>query len=87
VQSDFFQTSEYTLSLLLKVKVVQRSTGKILSEREVRGNSSFFVSSSNSLPADTNARVANVNRDERQAIPQAAEDAAVRLTSYLSEGW
>ena len=87
VQTDFFQTSEYTLSLLLKVKVVQRSTGKTLSEREVRGNSSFFVSSSNSMSADINARVANVNRDERQAIPQAAEDAAVRLSSYLSEGW
>lgn len=87
VQTDFFQTSEYTLSLLLKVKVVHRSTGKTLSEREVRGNSSFFVSSSNSMSADINARVANVNRDERQAIPQAAEDAAVRLSSYLSEGW
>jgi hypothetical protein len=87
VQTDFFQTSEYTLSLLLKVKVVQRSTGKTLSERDLRGNSSFFVSSSNSMSADINARVANVNRDERQAIPQAAEDAAVRLSSYLSEGW
>ena len=87
VQNDFFQTSEYNLSLILKVKVVQRSTGKTLAEREVRGNSSFFVSSSNSMSADINARVANVNRDERQAIPQAAEDAAVRLTSYLSEGW
>jgi hypothetical protein len=87
VQNDFFQTSEYILSLLLKVKVVERSTGKVLSEREVRGNSSFFVSSSNSLSAQANARVANVNRDERQAIPQAADDAAVRLTSHLSEGW
>ena len=87
VQKDFYQTSEYTLSLLLKVKVVQRSTGKTLSEREVRGHSSFFVTSSNSMSPEINARVANVNRDERQAIPQAAEDAAIRLTSYLSEGW
>lgn len=87
VQTDFYQTSEYTLSLLLKVKVVQRSTGKTLSERDVRGNSSFFVTSSNSMSAQINSRVANVNRDERQAIPQAAEEAAIRLTSYLSEGW
>jgi hypothetical protein len=87
VQRDFFQTSEYTLSLLLSVKVVERTTGKTLSEREVRGNSSFFVSSSNSLSAEVNARVANINRDERQAIPLAAEDAALKLTSYLSEGW
>jgi hypothetical protein len=87
VHTDFYQTSEYTLTLLLKVKVVQRSTGKTLSEREVRGNSSFFVSSSSAMSAEIGSRVANVNRDERQAIPQAAEDAAVRLTSYLSEGW
>lgn len=87
VQTDFFQTSEYTLALLLHVKVVERATGKTLSEREVRGNSSFFVSSSNSLSAEVNARVANINRDERQAIPLAAEDAALKLTSYLSEGW
>jgi hypothetical protein len=87
VQRDFFQTSEYTLSLVLSVKVQERSTGRTLSEREVRGNSSFFVSSSNSLSAEVNARVANVNRDERQAIPLAAEDAAIKLTSYLSEGW
>lgn len=87
VQRDFFQTSEYTLALLLNVKVIERATGKTLSEREVRGNSSFFVSSSNSLSAEVNARVANINRDERQAIPLAAEDAALKLTSYLSEGW
>ena len=87
VQRDFYQTSEYTLSLLLNIKVVQRSTGKTLSERAVRGNSSFFVTSSNAMSPEINARVANVNRDERQAIPQAADDAAIRLTSYLSEGW
>jgi hypothetical protein len=87
VQADFFQTSEYTLALLLSVKVVERATGKTLSAREVRGNSSFFVTSSNSLSAEVNARVANINRDERQAIPLAAEDAALKLTSYLSEGW
>lgn len=87
VQRDLFQTSEYTLSMVLSIKVQERATGKTMSEREVRGNSSFFVSSSNSLSAEVNARVANVNRDERQAIPLAAEDAAVRLSSYLSEGW
>jgi hypothetical protein len=87
VQQDFFQTSEYTLSLVLSIKVVERTTGNTLSSREIRGNSSFFVSSSNSLSADINARVANINRDERQAIPVAAEDAAIKLTSYLSEGW
>jgi hypothetical protein len=87
IQRDFYQTSEYTLSLVLRIKVIQRSTGKTISERELHGNSSFFVTSSNSMSPQINARVANVNRDERQAIPQAAEDAAIRLASYLSEGW
>jgi len=80
ILADFYQTSEFTLDLVLKVDVQEKSTGKSVFKREVRGTSSFFVSSSNPLTAD-------VNRDERQAISQAAEDASVRLTSYLSEGW
>ena len=80
ILADFYQTSEFTLDLVLKVDVQEKGTGKSLFKREVRGTSSFFVSSANPLTAD-------VSRDERQAIPQAAEDASVRLTSYLSEGW
>ncbi len=91
VRNDFYQTSEYTLDLVLRIRVVERASGVVLSEREVHGNSSFFVSGSSrsGSPRDTeiNARIANVNRDERQAIPLAAEDAAIRLTSYLTEGW
>ena len=80
ILADFYQTSEFTLDLVLKVDVQEKGTGKSLLKREVRGTSSFFVSSAHPLTAD-------VNRDERQAISQAAEDASVRLTSYLSEGW
>jgi hypothetical protein len=80
VRTDFYQTSEYLLDMIVGVKVIEKSTGKTISEKEVRGGSSFFVSGLSTLTAD-------VNRDERQAIPQAAEDAAVRITSYLSEGW
>ena len=78
--ADFYQTSEFTLNLVLKVRVLEKSSGKTLATKTVTGRASFFVSGSN-------ARTANVNRDERQAIPQAADDAAVQLTSYLSEGW
>ncbi len=78
--ADFYQTSEFTLDLAISVKVTEKSTGKVLATRTVSGNASFFVSGAN-------PRTANVNRDERQAIPQAAEDAAARITSYLSEGW
>lgn len=80
ISADFYQTSEFTLDLVLKVEVIEKNSGKKLFAREVRGTSSFFVSSANPLTAD-------VNRDEHQAVPQAAEDAAVRLTSYLAEGW
>jgi PBP1b-binding outer membrane lipoprotein LpoB len=78
--ADFYQTTEFTLNLQASLKVSSRTTGETLAEREFTGNSSFFVSGAN-------PRTANVNRDERQAIPQAAEDLATQITSFLSEGW
>lgn len=95
-QADFYQTSEFTLNLVLRVKVLEKNSGKSLYSRSFSGKSSFFVSSSNlamsnattqTTATNVNTRTANVNRDERQAIPQAAEDAATQITSYLSEGW
>lgn len=80
VSADFYQTTEFTLNLKVTLKVFARSTGEVLAKRQFVGNSSFFVSGAN-------PRTANVNRDERQAIPQAAEDVAIQITSYLSEGW
>lgn len=78
--ADFYQTTEFSLDLLVSIKVVEKNSGVTLASRNAKGSASFFVSGSN-------PRTANVNRDELQAVPQAAEDAAVRLTSYLSEGW
>lgn len=78
--ADFYQTTEFTLNLSVALKVSSRSTGEILASRQFVGNSSFFVSG-------PNPRTANINRDERQAIPQAAEDVATQITSFLSEGW
>jgi hypothetical protein len=80
ILADFYQTSEFTLNLSLNIKVTEKNSGRTLASKGVVGNASFFVSGAN-------ARTANVNRDERQAIPQAAEDAATQFTSYLSEGW
>jgi hypothetical protein len=51
-----------------------------LAGRTVTGRTTFFVSGSNALAAD-------VLQDERQALPLAAEDLAVRLVSQISEGW
>ena len=86
--ADFYQTSEFTLNLVLRVKAVEKNSGKTLLSKNFSGKSSFFVSiGSPTTLNNVNTRTADVNRDEHQALPQAVEDAAVQITSYLSEGW
>ena len=80
VRGNVLQTREFTLVLRATYRVMQRSTGMELDSRTVTGQTSFFVSGTNTIAAD-------VNQDERQAFPIAAEDLAVRLVSQLSEGW
>ena len=80
VRGNVLQTREYTLTVRVIYKVVNRRTGVEIDHRTVTGTTSFFVSGSNTLAAD-------VNQDERQALPIAAEDLATRLVSQISEGW
>ena len=80
VLGNVLQTREYTLQIRVRYKLTQRGTGKVLDERTVSGTTSFFVSGSGSIAAD-------VNQDELQAFPLAAEEMAVRLVSQISEGW
>lgn len=80
VRGNVLQTREYTLQIQVRYKVTQRGTGKLIDERTVVGTTSFFVSGSGSVAAD-------VNQDELQAFPLAAEDLAIRLVSQISEGW
>ena len=80
VRGNVLQTREYTLLIRVKYKVTSRATGKVLDERVVNGTTSFFVSGSGNVAAD-------VNQDELQAFPLAAEELAVRLVSQISEGW
>ena len=79
VRGNVLQTREYNLVTTIRFRVRDRS-GRILEERAVAGQSSFFVSGTDTLAAD-------VNEDERQALPLVAEDAAVHLVSLISEGW
>ncbi len=79
VRGNVLQSREYTLIVRLRYRVIDRS-GRVLEQRGVSGQTSFFVTGTDTLAAD-------VNQDERQAIPLAAEDAAVRLVSQISEGW
>lgn len=67
-------SSQFNLQVQLRVIVVNTHTGITIGQRDVTGQTTFFVG--NDLPTQ-----------ERQAIPLAAEDAAVQAASYLSEGW
>jgi outer membrane lipopolysaccharide assembly protein LptE/RlpB len=73
-------TEEYNLILRCRFQVFKRATGVLLDEREVQGQTTFFVNGSENIAAD-------VNSQERQALPLAAEDLMVRYVSLLSEGW
>jgi hypothetical protein len=80
VNSNVLLAREYTLTLRARYTITKRETGATLASRSVTGITSFFVSGSSAIKAD-------VNQDERQAIPLAAEDLAVRIVSQISEGW
>lgn len=80
VRGNVLLTKEYTLDLACRMQVVNRVTGAVIDNRGINGTTSFFVTGSNNASAD-------VNQDERQAVPLAAEDMAVRYVSVISEGW
>ena len=80
VRGNVLQTREYILNLRCRFEVINTRTGVILDNRTVTGSTSFFVGGENLSTADS-------VQDERQAIPLAAEDLAVRITSLISEGW
>lgn len=73
VRGNVLATTEFNLSLVLRYKLVDKK-GNQLAGGDSSGGTSFFVST-------------DVNTDERQALPLAAESLAKNLTSQLSEGW
>jgi hypothetical protein len=80
VIGNVLQTQEFTLTIRGRFYLKKRGTGLLLDQRAVIGQTSFYVSGSGSVAAD-------VNQDERQAVPLAAQDMAVQLVSQYSEGW
>lgn len=74
VRGNVLATREFNMDLRIQYILKERATGKALQSRGVTGRTNFFVSG-------------DLNQDERQAIPLAAEDAAVQLVSQISEGW
>jgi outer membrane lipopolysaccharide assembly protein LptE/RlpB len=74
VQNNVLATAEFGLRLDIAYQVSDRVTGGILKKGRVRGDTSFFSSS-------------DLQTTERQAIPVAAKDAAIELTTQVAEGW
>jgi hypothetical protein len=60
--------------LRVRYTLVGRDGKTIAGPSDAAGTTSFFVGE-------------DVNTDERQALPLAAEEMAVHLVSQLSEGW
>jgi len=73
VRGNVLCTTEFNLNLTVKYTLEGRD-GKALTAGAVGGNTSFFVGT-------------DVNTDQRQALPLAAEELARHLVSQLSEGW
>jgi outer membrane lipopolysaccharide assembly protein LptE/RlpB len=74
VQNNVLATAEFGLRLDIAYQVSDRVTGSLLKSGKVRGSSSFFSNS-------------DLQTTERQAIPVAARDAAIKLTTEVAEGW
>ncbi|HWB59823.1 MAG TPA: LptE family protein [Chthoniobacteraceae bacterium] len=67
-------TTEFNLEMRIDYTLTDRLTGKVLAKHSVIGSSSFFVGG-------------DVQQDEQQALPLAADKAAVQIVTSLSEGW
>ena len=75
VRGNVLATTEFNLTMRIRYSLVERGTKKPLAAPAlVYGTTSFFVGD-------------DITTDERQALPLAAEELAVRLVSQLSEGW
>jgi Lipopolysaccharide-assembly len=74
VRGDVLSTTEFNLVLTVTYTLVGRGGHAVNTSGGATGTTSFFVGS-------------DVSTDERQALPLAAEQLAVRLVSQLTEGW
>ena len=74
VRGNVLATTEFNLSLRVRYTLLGRDGKTLAGPSEAAGLTSFFVAE-------------DVNTDERQALPLAAEQLAGHLVSQLSEGW
>ncbi len=74
VTGNVLLTTEFDLSLEVSFQLVDAKSGKVLDSGQTNGTTNFFVGN-------------DVTQDERQALPIAAEQLAVRLVSAVAEGF
>ena len=74
LRGNVLRTTEFDMNLTVSYNVMQRTTGKVLTQGTAIGTTSFFVTG-------------DLQQDERQAFPLAMEKAAVQIVSQISEGW
>ena len=84
VRGNVLQSSEYRLTVTGHYRLTTARTGTVLDERNVSGTTDFFVSAGSS---GSDLLTADSAQDERQAMPLAVEDLAMRISSLISEGW
>lgn len=74
VRGNVLATNEFNLSITVAYTLRNKNGTPAVGPAAISGGTSFFVGT-------------DVTTDERQALPLASEDLAVRLVSQLSEGW
>lgn len=74
VRGNTLATSEFELQIEISYKLMGRATGVLLKDGKVTGRTNFFVGD-------------DIQQQDRQAFPLAAEAASRELVSELSEGW
>ena len=84
LRGNTLQSTEYLLTLRSTYRLTEARTDRLIDQRAVQGTTSFFVSGGST---GQDLITADSNRDERQAIPLAAENLAVQIASLVSEGW
>ncbi|MDQ6623487.1 MAG: LPS assembly lipoprotein LptE [Verrucomicrobiota bacterium] len=74
LRGNVLATTEFNLAITVSWTLTGKDGHALAGPGSTSGGTSFFVGS-------------DVTTDERQALPLAAEDLAVRLVSQLAEGW
>lgn len=74
VIGDVQATEEYQMNLVIHYRIIRRATGELVDDKTITGTTTFFVSG-------------DINQDQVQAVPLAAQNAAVQMVTEFGEGW